>query len=309
MSTSVPMPSAENHSFNILYAKTYSIEEAILIHHFQHWIRVNRRLKRNFFDGRTWMYQTREEIAAHFPYFSSDKVRRITDSLVKKGVLIKGNYNKRWQDKTLWYAFNEEPIFVPKLPDEPPDLANSSNDLANLPLRFGKFAKALPDTKLTDTKTTDINDDRSNPKIDKKSEKKETSSSLLSEKELLKKEIGKTLTKSQFEGGYRCYCEAKEKQNILNPAAWIITAGKKAFKTKKDESKKIRESSKKIEGFFNANRKTEVRVHATSTYLEIVFPGAQCPSKCISYEGRTFASWWLEVKGILGRHGLSEAAV
>lgn len=320
MSTSVPIPSAENHSFNILYAKMYGIEEAILIHHFQHWIRVNRRLKRNFFEGRTWMYQTREEIAAHFPYFSPDKVRRVTDSLVKKGVLIKGNYNKRWQDKTLWYAFNDELIFVPEIPDESSaqnaDLANSSNRLAkmpnrvaNLPDRIGKNAKALPDTKHTNTKTTDIekNDDGPKAKVEKKSEEK--SSSFSSEKEILKKEIGKTLTEDQFEGGYRCYCEAKEKQDILNPAAWIITAGKKQFKTKKDESKKIREFSKKIEGFFNVHRKNEVSVYAMNNYLEIAFPGVQCPSKCINYEGRTFASWWLEVKGILGRYGLPEVAV
>lgn len=316
MSNSVPTSAGENHCFNIIYATMYGIEEAILIHHFQHWIRVNRRLKRNFFDGRTWMYQTREEIAANFPYFSPDKVRRITDNLVKSGILIKGNYNKQWQDKTLWYAFNNEGVFVPEIPEENPtqstDLANSSNRLAkmpnrvaDLPIRSGKNAKALPDTKtIPNSKTTDIkkNDNGEQPK-------KEEASSFFSEKEQLRKEIGKTLSDEQFESAYVCYCEVKGKQDILNPAAWIITAGKKQFKTKKDESKKIMEYAKKVENYFEVNRRQDVRVYAMNKYLEVSFPGVQCPSKCFNYEGRTFSSWWIEVKGVLDRYGLPQIAV
>ena len=309
MSNSIPASSGENHCFNIIYANMYGIEEAILIHHFQHWIRVNRRLKRNFFDGRTWMYQTREEIAANFPYFSPDKVRRITDKLVKIGILIKGNYNKKWQDKTLWYAFNNEKGFVPEIPDEnpisPADLANSSNRVAKMPNRFGKNAKALPDTKaIPNTETADIgkNNDGQQPQ-------KEETLSFFSEKDRLRKEIGKTLSDNQFEHGYLCYCEIKEKQDILNPVAWIITAGKKHFKMKQDESKKIKEYAKKLENHFQLNRKKDVNIYAANKYLEITFPGVQCASKCIKYEGRTFSSWWVEVRGLLERYGLPEISI
>src|SRR5271163_464192 len=101
-----------SHSFNTDLADEYGMELAVLIHHFQHWVKVNKRLKRNFIEGRTWTYQTREEIAAHFSYFSIDQVRRLTDKLVELKVLRKGNFNKNILDKTIWYSFENEEMFT-----------------------------------------------------------------------------------------------------------------------------------------------------------------------------------------------------
>lgn len=104
--------SSLHHSFDVSLAAQYGVEEAILIHHFQYWIQHNKNQSRNFLNNRTWMYQTREEIAAHFPYLSFKTVRRICEQLVSKGVLITGNFNKKGFDKTLWYAFREEEKFI-----------------------------------------------------------------------------------------------------------------------------------------------------------------------------------------------------
>ena len=101
-----------HHSFSIEYAEEYGIEEAILIHHFQHWITVNRNLKRRLVEGRTWTYQTQKEISAHFTYLNEKQIFRAIKSLVDKGVLIKGNFNKNSFDRTLWYAFNNEEMFT-----------------------------------------------------------------------------------------------------------------------------------------------------------------------------------------------------
>ena len=101
-----------HHSFDIDYAAQYGIECAILIHHFEYWIRHNQQLKRNFYDGRTWMYQTQAEIAAHFPYMSEDTVHRHIKKLVEKGVIMKGNYNRTSFDRTVWYAFVNEEMFT-----------------------------------------------------------------------------------------------------------------------------------------------------------------------------------------------------
>ena len=128
----------------------------------------------------------------------------------------------------------------------------------------------------------------------------------LSEKEKLKKDIGKTLNIEQFERGYECYLGAKEKQSIRNPAAWIITAAFKKFKTAKDESKKNKDTAKKIEDHFTRNKQKGVDIYALNRYLEIVFVGCNMASKCVNYEGRTFDSWWEEVKSILGRYKLPD---
>lgn len=145
---------SQHHSFDIHIAAEYGLEEAIIIHHFQHWIEVNKRLNRNLKDGKTWTYQTYKEIAAHFPYWTEDQVRDIIESLCtgknrkskKEGhfepVLIKGNYNKHKMDKTNWYAFkNEEKFTKGEIPSREGKCPNAKREIP----------KAIPDTK-TNTK-------------------------------------------------------------------------------------------------------------------------------------------------------------
>lgn len=103
--------SSQHHSFDIALASQYEIEAAILIHHFQHWIRINKMRGINFKDGRTWTYQTRKEIESHFPYFNFQVIRYWCDKLIEMGVLVTANYNKSPIDKTLWYAFVDEKAF------------------------------------------------------------------------------------------------------------------------------------------------------------------------------------------------------
>lgn len=131
-----------HHSFDINLATKYGVHEAILIHHFQHWIRFNKIKGKNHHDGRTWTYQSREDLAIHFPYMNANQIRRLTDKLVKYKVLMKGNYNKSHMDKTIWYAFeNEEEFSIGKF-------ATSTGKNAN---GVDENAKAIPDTK-PDTK-------------------------------------------------------------------------------------------------------------------------------------------------------------
>jgi len=106
------MTFAPSHSFDTFLAEKYGVFEAILITHFQFWINHNKKLDRNFYDGNTWMYQTHKEIAAHFIYFSHKQVERIIESLIKQGVIKKGNYNKTKFDRTVWYSFVNEEIFA-----------------------------------------------------------------------------------------------------------------------------------------------------------------------------------------------------
>ena len=146
--------SSENHSFDVKLAQDIgSIDLAILIHHFQHWINFNKRLKRNFKEGKTWTFQTREEIAAHFPYWSLDQVRRYTDKLCDIGILEKGNFNKNSNDHTIWYAFLNEEFFV--VSDSKPIEESSHGESASSPGKSaspaGKSASAIPHTK-QDTK-------------------------------------------------------------------------------------------------------------------------------------------------------------
>jgi hypothetical protein len=148
--------SSPNHSFSVDFASIYGVHEAILIHHFQHWIRHNKATGRNQHDGKTWSYQKLEDIAAHFPYLSKSEVfelierlcigkgrRSKKDSLDFDPVLVKGNYNNSPYDKTTWYAFvNEEKFAI---------LAQAKIVIAPSQNRDCPEPTPIPDTK-TDTK-------------------------------------------------------------------------------------------------------------------------------------------------------------
>lgn len=142
--------SSQHHSFDIKLAEIYGVHEAIIIHHFQHWIRINYRQKKNYHDGRIWSYQTVEEIADHFPYFSVDQIRNILDRLctgkAKNGktqdfdpVLMKGNFNKSKFDRTTWYSFADSKFLYER--------EYSQMGVGILPNPIDTIPEPIPDTK------------------------------------------------------------------------------------------------------------------------------------------------------------------
>jgi len=155
-----------HHSFDINLAKQYGIEEAIIIHHFQHWVAINKRMGKHLIDGKTWTYQTQNWITAHFPYFKNRyKIIRVIDGLVEKGILIKGNFNKKKFDRTVWYAFAEEHKWLigvekdPELQEVDEFDKNEQSIVQNRTMESSKTnngefesEQPIPDTK-TNTKT------------------------------------------------------------------------------------------------------------------------------------------------------------
>lgn len=168
-----------SHAFNVDLAIKYGVEEAILITHFQFWIRLNKRLGRNFIEERTWTYQTRDEIAAHFPYFTYKQVRRITDRLVKLGVLMKGNFNKAAMDKTIWYAFVNEEMFT---------IAQMGNSTAQMGNPLDQMGRAIPDTITPDTLSSD-EERRTSLKVPKGTEEKNLLEKISEETKALAKKM------------------------------------------------------------------------------------------------------------------------
>jgi len=144
-------------SFSIEHAEKYGVDEAILIHHFQHWIEFNRTMKRNQYEGRTWTYQTQEEIAGHFTFWTRDQVQYLINKLVEKGVLIKGNFNKNKFDRTQWYSFENEKMFTK------PDFSTKDRKKGHDP------KQECPDSIYTHNKPDDKPEDKSSSSSSDKS--------------------------------------------------------------------------------------------------------------------------------------------
>lgn len=118
------------HSFDIELAQEFGLDEAIMISNFQFWISKNLANGRHEYEGRFWTYNSIPAFVKIFPYWTEKQVRRILDSLVVQGVLIKGNHGKNGYDRTLWYAFLDESKFL-KRQNDMPKWADGSAETGN----------------------------------------------------------------------------------------------------------------------------------------------------------------------------------
>ena len=95
------------HYFQSALALEFGIEEAILIDEFQHQISWNTANEKNFHEGRYWTFNSMKAYEKKYPYLNSSKIKRTINSLIQKGILVKGNFNTNQYDRTNWYAFTD----------------------------------------------------------------------------------------------------------------------------------------------------------------------------------------------------------
>lgn len=97
------------HSFEVKLAVKYGLNEAIIYQYIQNEILFAMASKHiaTYHDGIYWARASLDYMANDMPYFSKRTIRRTLDSLIEKGVLIKGNFNDNPFDRTCWYAFKE----------------------------------------------------------------------------------------------------------------------------------------------------------------------------------------------------------
>ncbi len=126
------LSSGISHGFDTGHAIAYGVDEAIMIRNLQFFITANANRRHNFRQGRYWTYDRIEDFPNHFPYWSVQNVRRIITSLIKQGVIIKGEFNEKWSNRTQWYAFKDQDKFIKniKVPQTPSPLPP-----ADLPIR------------------------------------------------------------------------------------------------------------------------------------------------------------------------------
>lgn len=84
-------------------AVAIGLNEAIVLQQIQYWLRTSKHKH----DERLWIYNTVEEWAKQFPFWSGKTIQRIIASLREKGFLLtRSDLNKNPFDHTLWYAID-----------------------------------------------------------------------------------------------------------------------------------------------------------------------------------------------------------
>jgi len=92
------------HSFSRKLAREHSDTEALLLSYFGYRIAHSQHKH----DGRTWHYETLDELAQRYPYLGRTAIYNAMSKLsASTGPLISGNYNKMGFDRTKWYAFRD----------------------------------------------------------------------------------------------------------------------------------------------------------------------------------------------------------
>lgn len=99
-----------HYIFDVKDAEDYGLEEAVMLYNIRYWITLNKANNTNFYDGRTWTYNSISAFKELFPFWTENQIRRILKSLIDKHILITGNYNKVAYDRTLWYSFFDNSI-------------------------------------------------------------------------------------------------------------------------------------------------------------------------------------------------------
>lgn len=139
--------------FDIWLAEEYGVNEAIMIANLSYWIDKNRASGKHFYDGKTWTYNSMKAFTLLFPFWNYNQVRNVLQSLIKKGVIISGNYNTNQYDRTAWYAFVDESRF---LISDKSKCKNSTFQYEKIPNGKCEFSHSNIDTNNKPDINTDI---------------------------------------------------------------------------------------------------------------------------------------------------------
>jgi DnaD/phage-associated family protein len=97
-----------DHQFSVEVAVEYGINAAVLFQNIAYWCEHSEANEKHFHDGRYWMYNSIGAFRKLFPYFTEKQIRSAIEKLISCGLILKGNYNTRPYDRTMWYSLTEK---------------------------------------------------------------------------------------------------------------------------------------------------------------------------------------------------------
>ena len=174
---------------NKVLSKEYGLNAALLLQNFAFWISINKKNNNNLKEGRVWTYQTLKSPKDKFECLSIDKIRYAIESLVKKGILLKSNFNKTKYDRTIWYAFQDDAL-LEEIISKYNSKQISQMDNGILPDRIQENPTPIPDI-VTDNKKEIVTTTSEFENINNTNEKQETLNIEYIKTDLLSRRLGK----------------------------------------------------------------------------------------------------------------------
>lgn len=120
---------------NKLAASVLGLNEAIVVQQIHYWLNINEKAKINIHDGHVWTYNTYDVWQKeNFDFWSVRTLKSIFKKLEDKGILIKGNYNKKKYDRTLWVTLDYDKLeeLLVEYENNNEDSHNSGKNIENV---------------------------------------------------------------------------------------------------------------------------------------------------------------------------------
>ena len=118
-----------------------NLNEAVFLQQLHYWLQVKKREGRNFIEGHYWVFNSHEEWMKQFVWMSKMTLRRTINSLMEKGYIIRGNFNRLRMDHTTWYTIDynrirqmEEKVEQERIAEAETALCLDDNNTAENPM-------------------------------------------------------------------------------------------------------------------------------------------------------------------------------
>ena len=118
-----------HYTFSVEYAEKYGLNEAIMLHNFMYWIKINQANNHNCIEGRYWTYNSAKAFQNLFPFWSQKQIQYLLSKMVDCGILLQGCFNKDKRDRTSWYTLSDDFFSDCILQNREMDDTKSGNDI------------------------------------------------------------------------------------------------------------------------------------------------------------------------------------
>ena len=246
------------HSFSVEFARQNDVKAAIILQHFYYWYQNNLNDEKRHIDGHVWSYNSIKSMCEIFVYYTENEIRHSIDSLIEKGFLVSGNYNKMKMDRTKWYALTDKGIsvFNPKIHfcQDRNGLCADTNELGCDRNGFLPRHKAIPN--ITSNINTNITSNNIESAVFSKNEPAQSEIDLLNAKIARLESLIEQKNKVEAEGA-KC-------NNIANNELAVLSASIGTSYVSTQESK-----DKPVKARKNANNGTLLKDCETLTNKEL----------------------------------------
>jgi hypothetical protein len=99
-------------SYYVEDATKYGTQAATLLYNIRHWVKVKARYRKDYHEGKIWVYYSIKEMSGLFQQFTIKQVEKGIDKLIKNNALLVGNFNKLKFDRTRWFALHDQDEYL-----------------------------------------------------------------------------------------------------------------------------------------------------------------------------------------------------